>query len=72
MYASFAVLPRPDGTVNSRIPASANGIAMRSIHGLHFPNLDFVLSTIIPIIKSVIPSNTLDKSIIVPITPALT
>lgn len=50
MYTSLEVSPSPEGTEKSSIPASAKGIAIRSIHERHLPKRDFVLSTITPII----------------------
>ena len=58
------------GTHTRKIPLIAYGIHIRKIHTLAFPCLDFVRSTIIPIIISVIPSNTLDTSRIDPTIPA--
>ena len=55
MYTSLEDSPSPDGTEKSSTPTSANGIAIRSIHGRHLPKRDFVLSTITPMMRSVTP-----------------
>ena len=66
------MIPRFDGTENNNTAAIAKGIAILKIQGLALPYLDLVLSTIIPIVKSLNPSSILDTSIILPTAAALT
>ena len=70
-YTSFGVDAQEAGTENRRIPDIANGIHIRRIHGLAFPYLDFVRSTITPMIISLIPSKILETIIMVPTAIAL-
>ena len=71
-YTSFGAADQETGTENSRMPDMAKGMHMRSSHGLAFPNLDFVLSTITPITMSLMPSNNLETIMMLPTAKALT
>lgn len=71
-YTSFGAEDQETGTENNRMPDMAKGMHMRSSQGLAFPNLDFVLSTITPMMMSLIPSKNLETIIMLPTAKALT
>ena len=71
-YTSFGVDAQLVGTENNKTPEIANGIHIRRSHGLALPNLDFVRSTITPMMISLIPSKNLDIIMIVPTAIAFT
>jgi len=71
-YTSFGVDDQEAGTENIRTPDIANGMHIRKIHGLAFPNLEWVRSTMTPMIISLIPSKTLEIIMMVPTAIALT
>ena len=59
------------GTVNSRTADNAKGTLIQRIHGLDFPHLELVRSTITPMMRSDTPSKSLDSSIIRPTVAGL-
>ena len=64
-HTNAAVEPSSNGAVNKRIVVIAIGTGEKRRYGLILPHLDFVLSTIIPIIGSFIASKILPIRIIV-------
>ena len=64
-----AVVPRLSGIAKFATSVTAQPIYAYNIHGLAFPSLLFVLSIIVPKNISLIPSNSFDTIISVPIIP---
>ena len=51
-HASFRLYESNDGVTKVRMPIRANGAAIHSRYGRYFPQREFVLSAMIPIIGS--------------------
>jgi len=64
-----AVVPRLSGIAKFATSVTAQPIYAYNIHGLAFPSLLFVLSIMVPKNISLIPSNSFDTIISVPIIP---
>ena len=62
---------RTEGTFSIKIKDRINGNAENKTHGLAFPYFVYVLSMMIPMMISEIPSRSLVNSIMVPIKAAL-
>ena len=70
--ATYTYFPKSPvcGTVNINMRETVIGIANHNNHGLAFPCLDLVLSTINPIMISLVPSRKRETIIIIPIIAA--